>query len=247
MRNSINITQQEIDNIYQKWEEEIKGDQLVYDGILSIEKWNKLDLRVMFLLKESHNKYYKIAIEPVKIRKGSGPSFFPNILLWKYAIEKAYISHKKNTEIAREMPNYKTFDEWKKNYLDSIAYFNVKKTLGGSSSNPKIISEFATNHKLILKEHINLINPNVIFCDDTTYFAYKNIFEFRHYDEIKGDKILFNEKYVKTNYKPKLYRHNNRLIIRFYHPSYFGKNRRKLYQKLINSLNSQIFDEFDFA
>lgn len=220
----------------------------VYDGILNKAEWDKQDVKIMFMLRESYeaSKWYRIAIDEINPKKGTNPHFFKNILLYKNAINKVM----KNEKVTVDSPDYRKFDEWKNNRIDSIAYFDVKKYLGTSKSSYKDIINHVNNtrhsngklFKELLKCHINIIDPDVIYCDDITYSAYKKIYDISGY-EGKG-KILFESELINKNSLPKLYKHDyktkngvvkSRLLVRYYHPSYF-KGGTELYEKLLKGM-----------
>ena len=242
-----------------------KGEMsFVFDGILDKKEWDKQDVNTMFLLRESYeaSKWYRIAVDKIDPRKGKNSNFFKNILLYKHAIDRVMT----NWDVTVDSPDYKLFNEWKDGNLNTIAYFDVKKFLGTSTSNFKDIMNHVRNtkhsngltFKELLKRHIDLINPEVVYCDDITYFAYKEIFDIKSY---KGNgKTLFQSKLIKENILPKLYKHDykteddkikSRLLVRYYHPSYF-KGGIKLYKKLLKGMINlekdngpvNLYDEF---
>ncbi|MBN2747344.1 MAG: hypothetical protein JXR34_11515 [Bacteroidales bacterium] len=236
--------------------EEFRIDELNYenrfsfDGVLNIEKWEKQKIKLMFLLKESYvdkkgNGFYKIApshglpISKNKKNLGTGRLFFPNILLFKEAIERVY---KDGIKADTEIPDYRSLPDWESGILDSIAYFNMKKSLGKSSSNDKDIIEFAINHSNLIIEHIDLISPNVIVCNKTSYLAYKKIYEINY--KRKDNKVYFKETKAFQKKPPRIYKHGQRILILLPHPSYRKINRATLFKNIIDELNkSKVFDE----
>lgn len=227
----------------------------VYDGILDKKEWDMQDVKTMFLLRESYedSKWYRIAVDEINPKSGKNSHFFKNILLYKNAINKVL----KNEKVTIDSPNYKEFDEWKNNVLNSIAYFDVKKFLGTSKSSYKDIIDHVNNtrhsngesFKELLKCHIDIIDPDVVYCDDITYFAYKKIYDIESYKE--NGRILFKSNLTSKKATPKLYKHNyktkdgeikSRLLVRYYHPSFF-KGGTELYKKLLVGMINPITDD----
>lgn len=192
-------------DLFTTWmtEREYKSSSFNLDGILNYKTWESLNPKIMFFLKETADDFLDVRKDPINIRKGNGNHFWWNIVYWKHAINQIY----NKNEIDHSLLPFSELHEVKyTNYIiDSIAYVNVKKICENkTSSNDAEILKYAMNDKPFLHEQINLINPDIVFCSKITFKAYKEIFG----EELEQINSI-------------CYKHNNRLILKFVHPSYF--------------------------
>lgn len=217
--------------LYERWKKEKQYTYFVKDGILNYEKWNSIVPRIMFLLKETSDDFTCIADKSHDITKGNGTHFWWNICYWKYLVEKIFKGEDVVFIKKTELPEIK----FNNNMVDSIAYVNIKKNCDNlSNSNDSEIFEYAISDKDLLKQQIEIIDPHVVFCSNITFNAYKYIFE---------------SQLEKIN--DICYQHKDRLIIKFYHPSYFQipGGRKTLFVELHNALiaNDSIFKLFKWG
>jgi hypothetical protein len=247
----LNFSEACFDRIKEEWLEQImpiESSKFCDDGIIDIAEWIMAKPKIMFLLKESYSvidksgkdkSYKNIRNNAIKVRNGKGSHFFPNILLRKHLIDILY-NDSRETNKGKTIPylDYTELPEWESNSLNSIAYFNVKKVLGKSSSTYTNIRNFAKKYSTLLKKHIDAIDPNVIFCDGTTYMAYRDIY---HDEKGKIEKINTG-----VTELPKFYKHKNRLIIFFYHPSFHGESHKELFERLEQGMKAEYFDLFNW-
>lgn len=183
-----------------KWQAKRKYSNFVYDGILCKEKWEDESPKIMFLLKESADHFTRISESEIDVRKGNGNHFWWNICYWKYVVKSL------SQNIVPYFINADELPESKNQYkLDSISYVNIKKQCDNKTkSDDREILRYAINDKDFLKEQIDLINPSVVFCSNITFKCYETI---------------YNK--LNTSINDLYFLHNGRLIIKFYHPSYF--------------------------
>lgn len=97
--------------------------------------------------------------------------------------------------------------------LQKVAFINLKKTGGKSTSNKSEIIIYLEKNKEFLKEQINIINPNIIVGG----ISYSDVWEKLFDSDLKQDN--------------KLLKYKNTTIIDFYHPSCRISNQ-KLYDSL---------------
>lgn len=186
----------------------------VIDGILDPVEYLKSEPKILFLLKESNSDFFKIAPLSSEHKKGYGPSG-SSPLFWRYM--RAYES------IIRDIWANELFDENKiridkEKPNNSTAYLNLKKTCENKSvSNNNDLLKYALHDKEYLKQQINLINPEVIYCGGTFKF-------YRHLDT--------NCKYISEH----LYESNNRIVIEYLHPAHHeGYKTFKILYDLLNT------------
>lgn len=223
----MNLIKNKQEELYLKWQNTRNYSYFVKDGILNYEKWNSLSPKILFLLKEAADDFINIAGEKIDITKGNGNHFWWNICYWKYIIEHLY-NNVDPIFIARtELPEARLNN----NILDSIAYVNIKKQCDNfTRSEDKNILKYAESDGGLLREQIDLICPDIIFCSRTTFKAYQ---------------LIYCENMETIN--EICFKHNDRLIINFFHPSYFQitGGRQTLFNKLKNALeNGNVFNSF---
>jgi hypothetical protein len=217
-----------VNSIFEKWNfERNYSEAFVRDGILDFECFRNQRPKILFLLFETYNNYRQIGDSydksgEVNIHDGTGNFFWWNICRWKHSIYQIY----NNKNIRPTFPENNTFPE----LIRDIAIVDIKKKDDNKSTTyrPEIIN-YAKNDREYLKEEIELINPNIIFCGST--------FEYL--------KIIFNSGNIVplTKQKKNCYKFNNSLIIDFYHPSI--RRKHKPYDELCDLLiNYRVFDSF---
>lgn len=166
----------------------------VSDGILNYEKYSNSNPKIMFLLKESNDNFCNIA--PLKENengygpKGNSNTFWRFMRGYEFIIQQIWdgeIDYNPAVLKAKEKPNINT------------AYVNVKKQCQNKpTSAVNNLIEYASNDKDFLKEQIEIIYPDVIFCAGTI-----NLF-----------KIIFEECEPVSE---KIYLSENRIIIDYLH------------------------------
>jgi len=153
---------------------------LISDGIIDIEKYKNSKIKIMWILKEPHDK-------------GKGGWDMRNFLKrpenltqrndnwqWKRTYKNLMLS---TWGILHNFQSYeKTLEDWKKygnekilSILNEIAYINLKKTPGKSSSYPPEIRAAYKNNKKLIWMQINAIKPDFVICGDTYEFIEKDI------------------------------------------------------------------------
>ncbi len=174
-------------------------------------------------MKESYknSNWWNIAGNPIgTIKNGKTAKLWQNILRWKYLINN-YI----NEDTLLPFPELKEIPEISDNEgkLTEIAYVNISKELGESSSNQKNIQNIAIKDKDFLTKQIDLINPDIVLCANT-FWSYHPIYN-------------GNETIKQISESEIFYTHKNRIIINFSHPGLPAGNKDvKLYNKLLKGL-----------
>lgn len=214
------VIESKLEQLFVNWKSQRDYEPFVDDGILNYQKWLVSNPKIMFLLKESADDFVKIRNFSVDITKGKGPHFWWNICYWKYLVNELYKGEDPMFISQDNLPEVL----FNNNVLDSIAYVNVKKSCENLSvSSDQDILDFANRDKDFLGEQINLINPDVVFCSNVTFVAYKLLFK------EDGELIKINQV---------CYRHKDRLILCYNHPSYFqiAGGRETLFNNLKKAL-----------
>ncbi len=187
-----------------EYDTENANAEFCWDGPSNWNKWLKQKPKILFLAKEPHSGY-----QPCIDNKEISGVFNLNIARWKFAIKKIC----ENSNETLSMPTDEGLRSWTENKNDDISIVEVKKKNADlkRSSNTDIM-EYAKKDKDFLKEQIDLINPDIVLCCYTV----------ESYDIIYGNEYTDDniEKLVSIE-KVACWKHNNRLVIDFYHPSYW--------------------------
>ncbi len=193
-------------------------DYFATDGILSYSDYNNQEPKIMFLLKEPNADF--IDISPIKPNsKGYGPKGNSNTF-WRimrgteYTLTKAWNNENFNQNDVKkviEKPNINT------------AYVNIKKQCENKSkSDNKEIISYARKDKIFLRQQIEYINPDIIYCGGT-FSSYK----------------ILDEHCEKVN--EQVYSSNGRFIIDFYHLAH--RKGYKTFIELYNHISKIDFTE----
>lgn len=132
----------------------IDESRICRDGIVSPYVFNQEKYKVLFIGKEVNN--WEGGDMTVLAYNGPKHIYLYNLARWA-------------TGLLENFPYFKTINKWKhlNSSLRRISLINLKKTSGGSSSNPSVISAYAKNDKDLLLKQIELIKPNIIFALST--------------------------------------------------------------------------------
>lgn len=204
--------------------------EFTYDGPANWEKWLVQKPKILFLMKEAHSGYH-----PCKHQEGINEKFILNITRWKFAIKGIYENPNDNITL----PSDEDLRKWTDNKTDDIAIVEVKKKDDGSKSTAySTIMKFAEQDKLYLKGQIDLINPDVILCGYTCDAYADHIYREDQWEELYK---------IESPKKCSLFKHKNRLVIDFYHPSpRYG--HEVLFDLLFRLLTeSKAFEKFDWG
>ena len=198
----------------------------IQDGIVSLEDYINSKVKVMWVLKEANSSDdsdwdQRSAIKFLRTENGI-------IKGWKRTFEhiiyvtNGIINGKKWDEMPDIEDEYSIID-----VLKELAYINVKKIPGGGTSKEGEITSFFNNHKELLIEQINSLQPEVIIFGNTMkYFTNELKLKTNSYDSV--DYAIYN----------------NKLLIDAYHPNYVSRGGikgekyfndiTKVYKKYLN-------------
>lgn len=230
----------QIDILFDKWKKEgykhelyqKEGNRFSDDGIVDYIEWEKSKPRILFLLREDYSKDGDY--EPCwGITVGNKP-FSKNIARWRGIIKELYKDANKQLTIDNiELPKG----------INDIALVEVKKLNEGNSSTPyKVVMEWGEEDKIFIKEQIEIINPDIIFCCSTGDAYADHLYNNNEWES------LFKMDIASKKYRS--YKDYNRLIIDFYHPS--TRNNTSLdieyFEVLCKMIKEgNVFEKFDWG
>jgi len=215
------MTVEELTKSQKKLHEEIQqfaekinnGLEPIYDGVGNIDTYLHSPLKIMWLLKESYD-------QDKKGNRGTGNwsiyEAVQNDTAWSYLSfqRMAYVLYGYNNHIyceGKDMPKIRNHREMVKD-LANIAYININKLPGGTTSDDSHIARCYKEWKNIIGKQIEVYNPDVIILGGTEKFLdFKNEFvQCEHYENTG----------VNPKLDSKIYKWGNRWIISVYHPGY---------------------------
>jgi hypothetical protein len=203
-----------------------EGKRFSLDGIQDYDAWEKASPKILFLLKENRAPRYDW--EPCQAINSKANIFSLNLIRWRQLLIDSY--HKKPGEPAflrHELPASVT----------DVANVEVKKlNEGKGSSSDSDIKFYAIKDRDFIREQIKLINPDIIFCCYTGELYDEIIYNDEQWD------LLINDS------RCNCYKHGNRLVIDFFHPSTRSKQKEKeLFDTLHRMiLNGKVFEKFSW-
>lgn len=210
-----------------EYDNESEGKRFSLDGIQNYDAWKNSIPKILFLLKE--NRAAADDWEPCQgINRDANP-FSINITRWRQLIMDSYLKDSKEPSYLRlELPES----------VNDIAIIEVKKVNEGKgSSSYNDIRNYARKDRDFIKEQIELINPDIILCCSTGDF---------YSDDIYGDEQW---EHLVHDSRCDCYKHGNRLVIDFFHPSTrSGEKEKELFDVLYRMIkNGRIFEKFNWS
>jgi len=183
------------------------------DGIINIEKYSVNPLKILWILKEPNSTEEKLSwrdeIKLITSYNGNLGAFektFANIVYISYGL----INKKKWDEI-----NWIADEPEIVNVLEEIAFININKSPGGSSSNDSFLEQQYQNfYKEIVKEQIINFKPNIIIGGNTIKFLYEDLKQM--YPSLK-----FERNIASTNLGISTSIEDNLIVFDAYHPQYY--------------------------
>ena len=206
--------EEEENTLFQKWKK--KRHNLIPDGVVDSKKYLECQVKVLYVLKEVNGG------ENWDLRKflrdGAQWRTWNNIVRWQYGIG--------NINLDAKFSQVNNVDENKrKEYLKHIAVLNIKKEPGGASSKMSEIWSYSWEDRELIKNQIEIYNPDIIMCCGTGKIVQKRYLagKFEEWNETKN-----GIKYKNIN---------NCLIIDYYHPQNRNKKKEKLFKDLVVAIS----------
>lgn len=154
-----------MNNIFSEWRlrEPHLEQRFIEDGIIDFKKWEKSPRKVLFLLKEAYDTNQDssgFSLTTLVREKWKGPkgTTWWRMGYWAYLLQNISISN---------LPDYPANKREAKEALLSSAVVNIRKSGGKKKSDPKVIAEYATRDRDLLRRQIDDISPNFVVCGGT--------------------------------------------------------------------------------
>lgn len=200
----------ELDELFDLWENRhLSGNyhHFIRDGIVD-ESWWLQEQRVpkiCFFLKEARTqeKHYDLTDD---LRAREPWRLWQRVAIWTQAIQAAFSCERAYDDEKLKLKSHTA--------IKQISVVNVKKSDGKNTSNDKDLLDFAERDKDLLKQELELINPDIIVCGYTYQFL-SMVLD----DELEAGK---RQDTMYCFWKDKL-------IIDYYHPACHYPNRVNYY------------------
>jgi len=200
------------------------GGPFVEDGAMNESKWEKADLKILFLLKEAHNatnwnqKHPHNLCERIKDKwDQKGYEMWFHLAQWAYGLRK--LRQEGDVSPYPVKDNHKYTEDWvsvEKELEDSFlscAVVNIKKSGGTSTSTKKDLLPYVIEDwEAFIWPQIQDLNPDVIVCGGT------------------WEGLI--QKHLKSKWSKEyewVYKHNDKYFIDFWHPASRHSNKLNYY------------------
>jgi len=196
------------------WEKNFPEDwHFNYDGVISNEDWNNSSTKVLFVLKETNRANQNIidAINRALITKESGwwkGKVLRRVGRWAYGL----------LNYENETPSFKDAKTNYKSFIKNIAYINMKKSSGGSSTKKKPFNSHVEEFAPFIRRQIELINPDIVVLCGTYKQIKKNVFP-------ELEKV-----------SERIHKYGNMIFINAFHPA-ARKGSSMLYYQVLDSFH----------
>jgi hypothetical protein len=185
------------------------------DGIINLELWQKAPRKILFINKETNNDYKAYKDYTYDVRSVIEKSA-TQMTGWRKTPPLRRIGRLAHGFLYCTREGYPSLEEAIENqWLGTLscAYINLKKTNGKATAKPKEIDEHTAVAGHLLREQIELINPDIVLCGKTYTFLANHVLE----NAVKLDHYLYQD--------------GRRLYINCDHPSAHSLSNDRLYNK----------------
>ncbi|WP_028865658.1 hypothetical protein [Psychromonas aquimarina] len=204
------------DSLLDVWEKKFPTEKWHFnrDGIISPDHWERSDLKVLFILKETNKARQNVVNAITNALSSKKSCWWKGKVLrrvgrWAYGL----------ANYSGEVPSFKDAKSFGKEAAWSIAYINMRKTAGGSRTNKKSFDAHVNEYAPYIKRQVELIKPDVIVLCGTFKPVKKHVFpEMEHVCK-------------------RVHKYNNMLLINAFHPAAIVKSAG-IYHQVLDSYHN---------
>jgi hypothetical protein len=175
MENKLHLIEEQMINL-----KKTTMPNLIFDGIVNVERYEKARIKILWILKEPHDKgnggwdMRDFLKNPKELTKRTDKWVWKRT--FKMMMEVTWGILKNNQSHDKTINDWKNLnDEAMLDIFNDIAYINIKKTPGQSGSyDPEIRDAYKLNKELIWKQ-INAFKPDVVICGGTYKYFQNDI------------------------------------------------------------------------
>ncbi|MBE0542405.1 MAG: hypothetical protein IH623_13550 [Verrucomicrobia bacterium] len=195
----------------------------ITDGVVDIDRYLSSSPKILWILKEPW--------EPLREDEGGGgwsvtKELIPDLIAKRQIggiptyRKMAYVTFSLlNNFVSYSDIPYANKDSRVGEALRSIAYINVNKFPGKTTSNPADIEFYYRRNRDILKKQIAVINPDVVIAGNILHLFYED--------------LGLNSKEMESGGSVDFYRQDGRLYVNAYHPGYWRCKEQKYVDDLV--------------
>ncbi len=190
-----------------------ENDYPVLDGITNYDQFGKSGLKILWIMKEANQSKGQHQ-DDLRVFHRNVKGYARWRRTYKIIIKSTYgILHHLNFD---DVPDESNISD----VLNEIAFINVKKTGGGSSSNWTTIAEHYNKNKNLILEQITCIEPDIII-NASRVEDLSNILAISEWRQVEAFKVA---------------KAKNAIIIHAYHPNQRKFNHPKYFELITKSL-----------
>ena len=210
------------DDLLNAWKEKISSSKCPFDrdGIISPEDWEKSEVKVLVVLKETNHpkdardKSTNVVEEIRKALNNPDSGWWRKNVLrrvgrWAFGL----------TAYSGEVPSFEKARSCGKNSIRSIAYMNMKKSPGGAKTNKMKFDAHVQEYAPYIRRQIELIKPDIVVLGGTFYPVRDHVFP-------ELERVC-----------ERIHRFNGIVFINAFHPAQRKISANKLYHQVLDSYN----------
>ena len=213
----MNIRDRE-DELFSEWEKSRK--EFVRDGVVSEDYYKKSNPKIALILKDPHGDGGGDIRTWIRDKGGGYGSTWNDVvrLIWG-------IRNREKKIIWRDFPNLD--DDFRFTHLRSICAMNLKKSVGGASTDSDKLRGVALKDKKYIQEQYALYDPDITICGSSeVYWLFRKVFDI-------GDEDWENQTSRGVHWYE---RSPGKYVIESYHPAARISSSLRFYQ-LIDAVN----------
>ena len=214
---------EEEERLFEEWRRRRKP--FVSDGVVSEDDCQTSSPKITFILREANDPNGGGYDLREFLRDGGCGQIWHNVTRWVHGIRSLPIRH------AWSFYENMTKD-FRKETLKSIVAMNLKKSSGGSSTDPQVLKAVATEDAPYIKRQYALYDPDITICggDDTADFFKKAVGHEGKWQTITHKTTKDEIRWYKRNADPE----KPELVVSYWHPAQRSKSRKDVLNILLD-------------
>jgi len=194
----------------------------IFDGVVDLKRYGQSSIKILWVLKEPWEKLRNGArgggwsVTRDLLRDGefkNNKGTYPPMAYVSYAVENGFLDYSMIPRVAS--------DSKVRDVLRTLAYINIKKFPGNTSSSPKEIQNYYTRYEAFLLNQVEEIAPDVI------------IFGGTHHNFCRALRLENLKSHSKG---PGFVKQDGRLYIAAYHPNQRSIGKASYVNGIVNTI-----------